>query len=155
MRLFPPLRRGKTAVLEEGKGEHRHECVSVQPGPGSALEVVEAEFLLQLLVGLLAGPARLDRRRKHLEGGVSGKVGEGVLRLARRPALTDNPSRAVLSTLAGQVLGGPAADHLGRAVGNPDPGGSEVGGSRPFVPRRHVTFRQAASARTVSAERES
>jgi hypothetical protein len=29
--------------------------------PGSSLEVVEAEFLFQLLMGLFADPSRLDR----------------------------------------------------------------------------------------------
>ena len=29
--------------------------------PGSSLEVIEPEFLLQLLMGLFANPARFDR----------------------------------------------------------------------------------------------
>src|SRR3712207_9188238 len=65
-RLSPPLRRCEAAVLEEGVGEHRHERMAVQAGPGPALEVVEAEFVLQLLVGLLARPARLDGGRERL-----------------------------------------------------------------------------------------
>lgn len=100
-RLFPPLRRGEAAVLEKGVGEHRHERVSVQPGPGSALEVVEAERLLELLVGLLAGPARLDGGRERVQAGVGGKIAGVVLRLAGRPALADDPRR-----LAGEVLRG-------------------------------------------------
>ena len=80
--LFSPLCRGETAVLEEGKGEHRHKGVSVQAGPGSALEVVETEFFLQLLVGLLASPARLDGGRERLQVSGGGQVGEIVLRLA-------------------------------------------------------------------------
>lgn len=42
-------------------GYHRHRCVAIEAGPGRALEVVEAEFLLKLLIGLLAYPARFDR----------------------------------------------------------------------------------------------
>lgn len=36
------------------EGEHGHEVMSVRTGPGSALEVVDAEFLLDLLVRLLS-----------------------------------------------------------------------------------------------------
>ena len=42
--FFPP-RGGEAAGLKEGVGYHRHQCVSVQPRPRPALEVVEAEFL--------------------------------------------------------------------------------------------------------------
>ena len=46
-------------MLEEGIGDHRHERVAVKALPGPALEVIEAEFLFQLLVSLLANPPRL------------------------------------------------------------------------------------------------
>lgn len=46
VRLFPPLCCDERSALEEGEGEHRHRRVAVQAGPGSALEVIEAEFLL-------------------------------------------------------------------------------------------------------------
>jgi len=36
---------GEPQVLEIGAGDARHQRVPVQPGPGAALEVVEAEFL--------------------------------------------------------------------------------------------------------------
>lgn len=48
------------AVLEYDMGYHRHQCVAIEAGSGRALEVVEAEFLLKLLMGLLAYPARFD-----------------------------------------------------------------------------------------------
>jgi hypothetical protein len=51
-------------MLEEGVSDHRHERVTMEALPGSALEVVETKFLLQLLVGLLANPSRLDARRQ-------------------------------------------------------------------------------------------
>jgi hypothetical protein len=54
---FPP----EPEVLEEGKGDHRHERMVVQAPPAAALEVVETEFLLHLLVHLLADPAALDQ----------------------------------------------------------------------------------------------
>jgi hypothetical protein len=52
----------KPQVLQEGEGDHGHERVPVQAGPGAALEVVEPQFLLHLLMRLLAHPASLDRR---------------------------------------------------------------------------------------------
>ncbi len=48
--LFFPSRRCEAPGLEEGVGHHRHQRVPMQPGPGSALEVIEAELLLHLLV---------------------------------------------------------------------------------------------------------
>lgn len=53
--LFRPLL--ETEVLEEAKRDHGHERMAVQAGPGPALEVVEAQLLLHLLVGLLADPS--------------------------------------------------------------------------------------------------
>ena len=52
--LFFPLRHVQTAMLKKGTGDHRHQRVSVEAFPGSTLEVVEAEFLLHLLVCLFA-----------------------------------------------------------------------------------------------------
>ena len=43
--LFFPPRRCEAPGLQEGIGHHGHQRVPMQPGPGSALEVVEAEFL--------------------------------------------------------------------------------------------------------------
>ena len=57
---FFPRRGFEAVVLEEGEGEHHHQGVPMKPVPGTALEVVEAEFLLHLLMRLLADPARLD-----------------------------------------------------------------------------------------------
>ena len=37
-------------MLEEGECKHRHEGMTVKALPGSSLEVVEAEFLFQLMV---------------------------------------------------------------------------------------------------------
>jgi len=52
---------GEAQVLQVGTGDARHQRVSMQPGPGPSLEVIAAEVFLELLVGLLADPARLDR----------------------------------------------------------------------------------------------
>ena len=40
-------------MLEEGVSDHRHERVTMKTLPGPPFEVVEAEFLFQLLMGLL------------------------------------------------------------------------------------------------------
>ncbi len=48
--------------------------MAMQPDPGTAFEVVEAEFLLHLLMGLLADPARLDCSGQLLELGIGGQV---------------------------------------------------------------------------------
>ena len=57
--FFPPCC-FEPAILKESVGDHRHERVTMQSLPGSALEVVKTEFFFQLLVRLLANPARLD-----------------------------------------------------------------------------------------------
>ena len=57
--FFPPHFR-EAAMLEERVGDHGHERMTVKALPGPSLEVVEAEFLLQLLMGLLANPSCLD-----------------------------------------------------------------------------------------------
>jgi hypothetical protein len=70
-------------VLQEGHGEHHHERVVVQAVPTPALEVVEAEFFLHLLMRLFADPARLEQPNQALHGSIGGQVGEVVLPLAR------------------------------------------------------------------------
>src|SRR4051812_24999321 len=85
--LFPP--RPEPQMLEERERDHGHQRVPVQTGPGAALEMVEAELLLHLLVRLLAHPARLDRGPQLLERGLRGQVGEVVLPLARGAMLAD------------------------------------------------------------------
>ena len=47
-------------MLEEGVSDHCHKRVTMKALPGSSLEVVEAKFLFQLLMGLIAAPSRLD-----------------------------------------------------------------------------------------------
>src|SRR5580700_8413828 len=82
--LFSPARLGEAAALQVGVGDHRHERVAVQAMPGS-------EFFLELLVGLLADPSRLDRGGERLEVGVGRQVGKIVFALARGATLADQP----------------------------------------------------------------
>src|SRR4051812_32048758 len=92
--LFSPEPQG----LQGGGGQQAQERVVVQPAPGAALEVVEPDLVLELLVQLLAHPAGLDQRRQPLERGIGREVREVVLPLARGPVLADQPR-----LLAGQV----------------------------------------------------
>ena len=62
--FFPPCCFEAT-ILEEGVCDHRHERMTMQALPGAALEVVETEFFLQLLMSLLANPSRLDGGRER------------------------------------------------------------------------------------------
>lgn len=51
-------------MLEKSVSDHRHKRVTVKALPGSALEVIKAEFFFQLLMRLLANPSRLDSSRQ-------------------------------------------------------------------------------------------
>jgi hypothetical protein len=125
--LFPPARLGEAAALQVAVGDHRHERVAVQATPGSAFEVVEAEFFLELLVGLLADPSRLDRGGERLEVGVGRQVGKIVFALARGATLADQPG-----LLARHVLHALLMDALWRTIGDPHAHGGEGGRQRPF-----------------------
>ena len=73
--IFPrprPALPGEAEVLQVSEGDAGHQRVPVQAGPGAALEVPEAQFLLELLVRLFADPARLD-------GAGQGEVGRSTL----------------------------------------------------------------------------
>ena len=148
--LFPSSHRRETLVLQECERDQRHQRVSVQAAPGAALEVVEAEFLLELLVRLLANPAPLDCRGQFLQSRASRQVGEIVLPLARRAMLAHKPD-----LLAWHVLGALVADALWRAVGDPHPHGRKAGrepalGAPLQLTRRHATFASMLSAETES-----
>ena len=60
--FFPPTRSLQAAVLQIGKRDAGHQRMPMQTGPRPALEVAKAEFLFELLMDLLTGPARLDGR---------------------------------------------------------------------------------------------
>jgi hypothetical protein len=59
--LFFPPRLCETTVLEECVGDHGHEGMTMQALPGSSLEVIEPEFLFQLLMGLFDRPNGRER----------------------------------------------------------------------------------------------
>jgi hypothetical protein len=125
--LFSPARLGEAAALQVGVGDHRHERVAVQAMPGSAFEVVEAEFFLELLVGLLAEPSRLDRGSERLEAGVGRQVGKIVFALARGATLADEPG-----FLARHVLHALVMDAVWRTIGDAHAHGCEGRRQRSF-----------------------
>ncbi len=101
LRLFPPLGGRKPMMLEKAEGDQRQQGMPVQPAPGAALEVIETEFLFQLLMRLLADPAGLDRRREGLQGRAGGMAGEIVLPLAAAAPLAHQPQ-----LITGQAVSG-------------------------------------------------
>src|SRR5437868_2832181 len=56
--------------------------VSVQTMPGPSLEVIKPELFLELLMGLLANPARRDGAGEHLDRRAGWQVREVVVALA-------------------------------------------------------------------------
>ena len=72
MRLFPPLRQVEAPVLQERQGDQRHQRVAMQACPRAALEVIQPQLLLELLMCLLANPTGLNGRRQGLELGLGG-----------------------------------------------------------------------------------
>ena len=82
MILFSPLRFFEATVLKEGESDHRHEGVAAKSLPGSPFEVIEAEFLFQLLMGLLANPSCLDGGGQGAQIGRRRQIGEVVFLLA-------------------------------------------------------------------------
>lgn len=65
--LFFPRRGLEAAELKERVGDHRHQGMSVQADPGSPFEMVQPEFLLELLMRLFTNPSCLDGRGERLE----------------------------------------------------------------------------------------
>ena len=71
-------------MLEECVSNHRHQRMTMKAVPRSSLEVIETEFLLQLLMSLLADPSCLDRRSQAAQVHPSGQVGKIVFLLSAR-----------------------------------------------------------------------
>src|SRR3954462_8448397 len=77
-------RRGRAVALQgqEAVGEERQAGVVVEAAPGAALEVVQAQLLLQLLVALFHRPAAFPQADRLLAAGARRQVREGELPLA-------------------------------------------------------------------------
>src|SRR5260370_7957234 len=109
-------------MVKEGVSDHGHQGVAMKASPRSALEMIEAEFFLELLVRLLAGPAGLDRRGEGFEIGVGGEVGKIIFLLSGRAPLADEPD-----LFAWRVLHASVAYALRRTVGDAHANCGEAG----------------------------
>src|SRR3954452_10902086 len=89
--FFSPTRRLQAPVLQIGKADAGHQGVAMQAGPGPALEVAEPQFLLELLVHLLARPARLDGGDQPAQRSPLRQVAEVVFLLAAVAPFADQP----------------------------------------------------------------
>src|SRR3954453_231958 len=89
--FFSPTRRLQAPVLQISKGDAGHQGVAMQTGPGAALEVAEPQFLLELLMYLFAGPARLDGGDQPAQRGPLRQVAEVVFLLAAIAPFADQP----------------------------------------------------------------
>jgi hypothetical protein len=65
-------------MLQEGVGDHGHQCVTMKTLPGSSLEVIKSEFFFQLLMRLFANPSCLDGGGQRTQIRRRGQVGEIV-----------------------------------------------------------------------------
>lgn len=146
--FFPP-RCDEAAGLEEGVGDHCHQDVSVQPGPRPVLEVVEAEFLLELLMRLFADPSCLDGAGERLDRRVGRRGREIIFALAGRAMLanpptsyTSSPGRCWLPMSRIRWVG-PSATRTRKAAKR-----------APFVPRRQLTCFHGCPASSFSAARD-
>ena len=95
--------------------------------PGPALEVIEAEFFLHLLMGLFANPARLDGGSQRFQINIGRQVGEVVFPFAGGSQFTDKPGVFARHVLLALVM-----DALRRAVGDTDPDRGKSGFERPL-----------------------
>lgn len=86
-------------MLQVSESQAQRQCVAVQAGPRAALEVVEAEFLLELRVSLLAHPARLDRSDERPPGVPCRQVGQVVLPLTGLLPVSRTPGLGVMVKL--------------------------------------------------------
>src|ERR1700722_6522239 len=114
--------------------------------PRAAFEVVEAKFFLELLVGLLADPSRLDRGGERPEAGVGRQVGKIVFALARGAPLADEPGLLARHALHALVM-----DALWRTIGDPHAHGGEGSRQRPFGSLAPADASPLCVARTSSA----
>ena len=78
-------------MLEECVSNHCHQRVTMKAVPRPSLEVVETEFLLQLLVTLFADPSCLDHRSQAAQIHLGGQVGKIIFLLPGRAVLADEP----------------------------------------------------------------
>ena len=101
-------------MLEECVCDHCHQRVTMKAVPRPSLEVVEPEFLLQLLMSLFADPSCLDRRSQAAQVHLGGQVGKIIFLLPGGAVLADEPGFVPRKMLLAHVL-----DPLRRSISGP------------------------------------
>src|SRR5262245_36309806 len=95
----------------------------VKSTPRPALEMIQTQFLLHLLVALLHRPAALPEPDRFDPAGARRQVREGILDLAVGPLLDQQPDRR-----------GAGAGALGPILARPDPDPGEAPRQLPLGP---------------------
>src|SRR3954453_18914206 len=138
--FFPPPRCLQAPVLQISKGNANHQRVPMQASPGPAFEVAEPEFLLELLMHLLARPARLDAGDQPPQRGPLRQVTEVVFRLAAVAPFADQPE--LLARQAGALgIERPVRyvfPHRGEAGAERALGAVAPGDAMPALRRQHL-----------------
>ena len=131
--LFPPVAACSRRCCKN-KCASALQGMPVQPAPRAALEAIEPELFLELLVRLLAHPARLDERGQLLQCCVRRQVGQIVLvspdERCSPTSHTSSPGRCWAACPCRRTAG-PSATRTRTAA--------NFAFSGPLVPRRHVT----------------
>src|SRR3954463_1738086 len=112
--LFSPRSCPQPQMLQEQIRNQGQQRMPMQAPPRAALEVIEPEFFLELLVRLLTYPARLDQGGQLLQRRVWRQVGQVVLALPRGTVLAHQPH-----LIAGQMLMGLPVQTNRWPVGDP------------------------------------
>src|SRR3954449_1399281 len=144
--FFPPPRCLQAPVLQISKGNANHQRVPMQASPGPAFEVAEpvnplrGSTLLELLMHLLARPARLDAGDQPPQRGPLRQVTEVVFRLAAVAPFADQPE--FLARQAGALgIERPvryAHPHRGEAGAERALGAVAPGDAMPALRRQHL-----------------
>ena len=78
---------------QEPVGQHHQAGMVMEPAPRPALEMIQAQFLLHLLIALLHRPAALPQPDRLDPAGPRRQVREGILDLPIAPLLDQQPDR--------------------------------------------------------------
>lgn len=123
--VFFPAARTQAQVLEKREGEHREQRMVMQAQPTAPFEMIESEFFLHLLVGLLTHPPRFDRRRQRTERCSGWMIREVILPFAVATPFADQPGEVARQMLTLRRL---------RTIGDAYAHGRELRVQRPACP---------------------
>src|SRR3954464_12735118 len=144
--FFSPTRSLQAPVLQISKGDAGHQRVPMQAGPGPAFEIAEAELLLELLVHLLAGPARLDGGDQPAQRSPLRQVAEVEFLLAAVAPFADQPELLAWQAAALGVKRPVrhAHPHRGEAGVERALGAVAPGDATPALRRQHLSTARGA-----------